>query len=235
VTDTRDGHHAKGMMSVPDAADSIPQMTSDAPVSPDRDAVPAPSADELLGEVAHELTVLIRSDLELAAAQRAPEVREVVGDVAATGIAAAAALLAFAAVSWAAVLGLSHAMASWGAALVVAGVWALVTLILLRMGHVARLRGRLSPESQGQALASARAARDEAEQKLKVASGQLGRAVVREAAQHELGAVVAAEQRIADTVERDVEAILRDLVGALSMPEKAGSFLDRIKGLGGGF
>ena len=209
-------------------------MTSDAPGTPDRDAAPVRSADELLGEVARELTILIRSDLELAAAQRSPEVREVVGDVAATGIAAAAALLAFAALSSAAVLGLSHAMASWGAALVVAGVWALVTLILLRMGNLARLRGRLSPESQGQALASARAARDEAEQKIKVASGQLGRAVVREATQHEMATIVQAEQRIADTVERDVEAILRDLVGALSVPEKAGSFLGRIKGLGGG-
>ena len=223
-------------MSVPDAADSIPQMTSDAPVSPDRDVAPAPSADELLGEVAHELTVLIRSDLELAAAQRAPEVREVVGDVAATGIAAAAALLAFAAVSWAAVLGLSHAMASWGAALVVAGVWALVTLILLRMGHVARLRGRLSPESQGQATrlgaGCPRRRGAEASRSPRASSGARSSARLRE---HELGAVVAAEQRIADTVERDVEAILRDLVGALSMPEKAGSFLDRIKGLGGGF
>ena len=125
-------------------------------------------------------------------------------------------------------------MASWGAALVVAGAWALVTLILLRMGDVARLRGRLAPRARSR-RSPRRGSRDEAEQTIKVASGQLGRAVVRDAAEHEMGAVVAAEQRIADTVERDVESILRDLVGALSMPEKAGSFLGRIKGLGGGF
>ena len=48
-----------------------------------------------------------------------------------------------------------------------------------------------------------------------------------------MGAVVEAEQRIADTVERDVESILRDLVGALSVPEKAGGFLGRLTGRGG--
>jgi putative superfamily III holin-X len=203
-------------------------MTNDAP----DDAQDAGSANELLGEVAHHLTVLIRSDLELAAAQRAPEIREVVLDTAAAGAAAAAALLAFAAASWAAVLGLSHAMASWGAALVVAGAWALVTLILLRTGGVTRLRGRLSPGQQEQSLVAARRTRDEAEQAIKVAAGQLGRAVVRETAEHEMGAIVEAEQRIADTVERDVEAILRDLVTALSVPERAGSFLGRLKNRG---
>ena len=203
-------------------------MASDAsaPITPE------PSADELLAEVAHQLTILIRSDLELAAAERAPEIREVVVDTAAAGAAAAAALLAFAAVSWAAVLGLSHAMASWGAALVVAAVWALVALLLLRMGRVTRLRGRLAADGQSQTIAAARLARADAEQAIKVAAAQLGRAVVRETAEHEMGAVVEAEQRIADTVERDVEAILRDLVSALSMPDKAGSFLNRLTGRG---
>ncbi len=216
-------------MSVPAAAGLISRMASQPPDS----AASEPSADELLGEVAHQLTILIRSDLELAAAERAPEVREAVVDTAAAGAAAAAALLAFAAVSWAAVLGLSHVMASWGAALVVAGVWALVTLLLLRMGGVVRLRARLAPGGHEPAIAAARHARADAEKAIRDAAGRLGRAVVREAAQHEMGAVVEAEQRIADTVERDVESILRDLVGALSVPEKAGGFLGRLTGRGG--
>jgi hypothetical protein len=203
-------------------------MASDTP----KPITPEPSADELLAEVAHQLTVLIRSDLELAAAERAPEIREVVVDTATAGAAAAAGLLAFAAVSWAGVLGLSHVMASWGAALVVAAVWALVALLLVRMGRVTRLRGRLAAGGQSQTIAAARLARADAEQAIKVAAGQLGRAVVRETAEHEMGAVVEAEQRIADTVERDVEAILRDLVSALSMPDKAGSFLNRLTGRG---
>ena len=223
------GHHAKRMMSVPAAAGLISRMASQPPDS----AASEPSADELLGEVAHQLTILIRSDLELAAAERAPEVREAVVDTAAAGAAAAAALLAFAAVSWAAVLGLSHVMASWGAALVVAGVWALVTLLLLRMGGVVRLRARLAPGGHESAIAAARLARADAEKAIRDAAGRLGRAVVRDAAQHEMGAVVEAEQRIADTVERDVESILRDLVGALSVPEKAGGFLGRLTGRGG--
>jgi len=203
-------------------------MTSDSPEIDEPE--PVQSADELLGEVAHELTVLIRSDFELAATQRAPEFKQIAAEAAAAGAAVAAALLAFAAVSWAAVLGLSHVMASWGAALVVAGTWTLVTVVLLRIGHVARLRERLGPEGQEQAVAAATTTRAEAEQAMKVAAGRLARALMRDTAKHEIESIVAAEHRIADTVERDVEAILRDLVSVLAMPDKAGAFLGRLTG-----
>jgi hypothetical protein len=187
-----------------------------------------PSTDELLGEIAHQLTVLMRSDFQLAAAERAPEIRQGARDVSTAAVAAAAALLGFAAASWAAVLGLSHVMASWGAALVVAGVWALVTVLLLRSSGVMRLKARVAPEGQEQALAAARAARADAERAITAAAAKLGRALMRETAGHEMKSIVAAEQRIADTVERDIESILRDLVGALSVPDKAGSFFGRL-------
>jgi hypothetical protein len=197
----------------------------------DADAV-EPSVDELLGEIAHQLTVLMRSDFQLAAAERAPEIRQGARDMAAVAVAAATALLGFAAVSWAAVLGLSHVMASWGAALVVAGFWTVVTVLLLRSGGVMRLKARVGPERQEQALAAARAARSDAERAITAAAAKLGKALMRETAGYEMKTIVAAEQRIADTVERDVEAILRDLVGALSVPEKASGFFGRISGRG---
>ena len=192
------------------------------------------TSDEILGELAHELAILVRSDLELAAAQRAPELRQVTLDVAAAFAAAAAALLALAVASAAAILGLDHVMSAWGAALVVAGAWAVVTLVLLRLGHVDRLRKRFAEGSEGQAVAAATAARNEAEQAIKAAASRLARALVRETAAREMHQVVEAEQRIAETVERDVEAILRELVGALSVPEKAGTFLSRITRRGSG-
>jgi predicted RND superfamily exporter protein len=181
-----------------------------------------------MGEIAHELAVLVRSDLELTAAQRAPELRQLTVDVAAACVAGAAGFLALAAATAAAILGLAQAMSAWGAALVVAGTWVVVTVVMLRLGHVDRLRARFAEGSEEPAIAAARAEHSDAEQAIKAASSRLARAIVRETAEREVKSVVAAEQRIAETVERDVESILRELVSALSVPEKAGGFLGRI-------
>jgi putative superfamily III holin-X len=191
------------------------------------------TSDELLGELAHQFAVLIRCDLELTAAERAPELRQFAVDVGAVAAAASAALLAFATLSAAAVLGLAHAVSAWVAALIVGGAWCLVTVLMLRLGHVDRLRKRLASGGHEDAVAAARVARKEAEDAIKVAAARLAHVMVRQTAAHEVEAVVAAEKRIADHVERDVEAILRELVGALSIPEKAGGFMGRLKGRGG--
>lgn len=191
------------------------------------------TSDELLGELAHQFAVLVRCDLELTAAERAPELRQVAVEIGAVAAAAATALLAFVAFSSAAVLGLTHVVPAWGAALIVAGAWSLATLLLLRLGQFDRLRKRLAAGSQEQTIAAARLARKEAEEAIKVAAAKLARVMVRETAAHEVEAVVAAEKRIADNVERDVESILKELVEALSIPDKAGGFIDRLRGLRG--
>jgi hypothetical protein len=191
------------------------------------------TTDELLGELAHQFAVLVRCDLELTAAERAPELRQIGMEVGAVAAAGAAALLAFGTMSAAAVLGLAHAVSAWAAALFVGLGWCLVALLLLRLGGIARLRQRLAEGKQEQAIAAARQARKEAEDAIKVAAGKLAHAMVRQTAAHEVDAVVAAEKRLAEHVERDVEQILRELVTALSIPDKAGSFLGRIKGRGG--
>jgi hypothetical protein len=67
----------------------------------------------LTAELVHEVSVLVRKDLELAAVQRAPELRELGMDVAAALVAAAALFLTLGALSWAAYQGLATAFEPW--------------------------------------------------------------------------------------------------------------------------
>ena len=65
--------------------------------------------DALVGDLAHHLSVLVRKDLELAAVQRAPEIRQLAIEVAAALAAAVALFLTLGALSWAAFQGLDVA------------------------------------------------------------------------------------------------------------------------------
>jgi len=187
--------------------------------------------EELLGELAHELSLLVRSDLELAAAQRGPELREVATELAAVSAAAAASLLALAALSWAAIQGLTLAFPSWLAALLVALGWVAVAALLLRIDHPRRLQRRLQAETQEQAIAAAREHRIEAEQAMRTTARNLGRAVAREIGERELRAIAAVEDRLVHAAERDVEAVLKELVNLVRSPGRAGkSLFERIVG-----
>ena len=64
------------------------------------------TAEELLGELAHELSLLVRSELEVAAAERGPSLHRIAIELAASLGAAVAMLLALGAASLAAVEGL---------------------------------------------------------------------------------------------------------------------------------
>src|SRR6478672_13495116 len=101
------------------------------------------TSNELLGELARELSVLLRSDLEVGAAEHGPQLRHVAIEIAAALAAAVALLLALATASSAAVQGLSLAMPTWGAGLIVAAVWAAVAALLLSLDHPRRLLVRL--------------------------------------------------------------------------------------------
>jgi putative superfamily III holin-X len=189
------------------------------------------SSDELLGRVAHELSLLVRADLELAAAERAPQVRRISIEVATALAAAVALVLALAAASLAAIQGLATALPSWAASLIVAGAWALVGVLLLRHDHPRRLVQRLSAESTGRAIESARAARGEAERAVKDTAEKLAEAVAREAAERELKKGFEAAEHLAGEAEDEAEDLLKELVVALLTSGKAGiSFLERIMG-----
>ena len=93
------------------------------------------TAEELLGELAHELSLLVRSELEVAAAERGPWLHRIAIELAASLGAAVAMLLALSAASFAAVEGLRLVLPGWLAALAVAVAWAGITALLLRVDH----------------------------------------------------------------------------------------------------
>jgi hypothetical protein len=174
-------------------------------------AVGAETSDELLGELAHELSVLVRSDLELAVARRGPEIRRLAEELAATLAAGTAMLLALAALSWAAVLGFASQVPSWSSALVVAAAWLTVAGLLLRSERPRRLARRLYGQGRLDATASALVDRRDAEAQLRTTARLLMRTRARAAVGREVGAA-----------EHDGELLLRDVLTALAAPGRVG-------------
>ena len=113
------------------------------------------TAEELLGELAHELSLLVRSELEVAAAERGPWLHRIAIELAASLGAAGAMLLALGAASLAAVEGLRPVLPGWLAALVVAVGWLGITALLLRVDHPRRLWRRLRQQTYEQTMATA--------------------------------------------------------------------------------
>jgi hypothetical protein len=189
------------------------------------------SSDELLGELARDLSLLVRREMEVAAAQNAPQLRQLAIELAVATAAGAALLFALAGLSWAAVQGLSLAVPSWSASLIVAGAWAVVAALLVRLDHPRRLARRLTKEASEQSLEAAERKRDEAEEAVKATAERLGEAVARETVERELEAGFSAAEHLAAVSEDDVEDLLKELVVALLAPGRAGlSLLERIVG-----
>jgi membrane protein implicated in regulation of membrane protease activity len=208
------------------------------PAQPDQAPAVEPAAeerrktsDELLGELAHELSVLVRCEVELTAVRNGPQLRQVAVELAAALAAGAALLLACAALSAAAILALSPVLPSWGAALVVALVWAVIAALLLRHDHPRRLARRFTSEENERALETAERERDQAERAVKDTAQRLGEAVAREAVERELRAGASAAEHLAVVAEQEAEDLLKELIVALLAPGRAGiSILERIVG-----
>jgi hypothetical protein len=191
----------------------------------------AQTSDELLGVLAHQFSLLVRSDLELAAAHHGPALRRVGVEVAAGLAAAAALLLALAALSWSAIQGLALAMPSWAASLLVAAAWGAAAGLLLRLDHPRRLLRRLTDEGVGAAVESAERHRNDAQRAVTVTAERLGEAVAREAAERELKAGLTAAEHLAETAEHEAEDLVKQLIVALLTPGRVGvSLLERIAG-----
>ena len=188
-------------------------------------------SDELLADLAHDVAVLLRRDLELGAVQHAAQLRQTAAELVVAMAAAAALLLGLAAASWAAVLGLASALPSWAAALIVAGAWILAGLLLLRHDHPRRLVRRLEHAASGQTLASAQARLADARRAVAETAERLGEAAAREAEERELRAGITAAERLGVNAEQDAEDVLREVVTLLMVPGKAGiSLLERLAG-----
>ena len=187
------------------------------------------TAEELLGELAHELSLLVRSELEVAAAERGPSLHRIAIELAASLGAAVAMLLALGAASLAAVEGLRLVLPGWLAALAVALAWAGVTALLLRVDHPRRLWRRLRQQTYEQTMATAYEDRRGAEADVRTTAERLSHAIATEMREREARAILAGEKRVISTGERDAEVVLKELMSILAVPGRAGvNLLERL-------
>ena len=187
------------------------------------------TAEELLGELAHQLSLLLRSELEVAAAEREPWLHRIAIELAASLGAAVAMLLTLGAASLAAVEGLRLVLPGWLAALVVAVAWGGITALLLRVDHPRRLWRRLRAQTHEQAMATAYADRGTAEADVRATAERLSHAISAEMRGREARAIIAGEERLISTGERDAEVVLKELMSILAAPGRAGvNLLERL-------
>jgi Putative Actinobacterial Holin-X, holin superfamily III len=187
------------------------------------------TAEELLGELAHQLSLLLRSELEVAAAEREPWLHRIAIELAASLGAAVAMLLTLGAASLAAVEGLRLVLPGWLAALVVAVAWGAITALLLRVDHPRRLWRRMRTQTHEQAMATAYADRSTAEADVRATAERLSHAISAEMREREARAIIAGEKRLISTGERDAEVVLKELMSILAAPGRAGvNLLERL-------
>jgi hypothetical protein len=187
---------------------------------PGRAAGVRPASDELIGELAHELSLLIRSDVELSALERGPLLRSVAVELGVALLAGLVLLLSLAAIGWAAILGLANVVPRGIAALLVAAGWAVVAALLLRIGPPRRLWRRLTRETHEERVLAARHRRTVSERAVRDTAAHLGRAIMHEARERELHAAASAAERAGAAAQR-----------ALDVPARAGrSVLEKFRG-----
>jgi hypothetical protein len=171
----------------------------------------------------------LRSELEVAAAEREPWLHRIAIELAASLGAAVAMLLTLGAASLAAVEGLRLVLPGWLAALVVAVVWGGITALLLRVDHPRRLWRRLRTQTHEQAMATAYADRSTAEADVRATAERLSHAISAEMREREARAIIAGEKRLISTGERDAEVVLKELMSILAAPGRAGvNLLERL-------
>lgn len=190
---------------------------------------PEATADELFGQLAHELSLLVRSELEVAVADRRPWLQHISVELAATAAAAMTLLLTLMVASWAAVAGLRLLLPDAVAAVAVAALWGVATALLLRVDHPRRLWKRFTQPTHEDAMAAARADRARSEEDVRAVAERLGRAISAELRAREARALIAGERRLVAAGERDAEVVLKELMSILTAPGRAGvNLLERL-------
>jgi|SRR5580765_640915 len=185
--------------------------------------------DALVADLVHQMSLLVRKDLELAAVQRAPEIRQLAIEVAAALAAAVALFLTLGALSWAAFQGLAVAFEPWTAALIVAAVWMGISLLAISIDHPRRLLRRLKQGSHEDALSDALAERELAEQAARTSAKELRLELRREAHERERQILSEAGHRVVHAAERDLETLLKEILGVLGAPGRVGiNLLERL-------
>jgi len=191
-------------------------------------------AAELVGQLARELSALVRRDIEVAGAERLPTLRRALLDASAVAIVAAAGFFAFAALTFAAGRAAAYVLPGWVAALLVAAAWTIiglaVAIVLVRpraqpteRDELFGLLQMLSRDHRLDELQSSREhARDEAEQQMRQTSSALVKTLLDEAAEHQLKALPQLARREAERAEADAADVIADAVSVLIAPARAG-------------
>jgi hypothetical protein len=189
----------------------------------------------LLGQLAHETSVLVRSEVELAAAERLPALHRIGTETAAALAAAVASVFACTCVSWAAVRGAELFLTGWAAPLVVAGGWLLIAASLLAIRHPRRHPHLAFCADPTEIARSARRTRATAEQAVRETAERLVEAAARRAAARELKIAAEAVEHAVGSAEADARYLLKELAAAMSAGGRAGvGVLERVVGRKGG-
>jgi hypothetical protein len=193
-----------------------------------------PTSARLAGQLGDELAQLLRCDAELAMAERMPEIRRTAGEAAVLGGGIVALLFALAGGTWAAGLAIASVTRGWAAALIVAGVWVVVALVLLRQERPRRLFSRLSDQNQADVISSARAERRRAEETLRATAARLAEALLHDAEVRGMHAAASAARHGVDEAEQEAARLIAQIADALRDSGRAGGrgFLDWLKGGG---
>lgn len=178
--------------------------------------------DDLAGDLVDTLAVLIRRDLELAAARRGPEVRAAARDFAAAAISIAGLFLALAVVTFAIEQALTLVVRPWLAAAIVAAAWVCVAGLLLGFDLPWRIRRRLDALGRDETIAAALDGRAAAEADARDAAGRFARALASEVVQYERDELAHGAEQLRDTVEHETDVFLRELVSTLLAPGRRG-------------
>jgi Putative Actinobacterial Holin-X, holin superfamily III len=179
------------------------------------------SVTELFEQLGRELGVLALSEAQLEASRNAPEVRRGVAAVAGAAIAAIALLTAFVFVNVAVVSGLSAAVPTWLAALLLAAAWMAVggSLLLVFVARARRWRlWSVFARSSTEAVAGLEQGRDDAVGAVRATLQLLGPAIAVELASAAVpaagdlaGGVVDMGDNLLDASDEIVEAIAAEV------------------------
>jgi len=166
--------------------------------------------------------VLVRWELELSAARRAPQVRAASRDLAAAVVSAAGLFLALAVVTFAIEQGLTLVVRPWLAATLVAAGWVCIAGLLLGFDLPWRLKRRLETLDSKETLEAALAGRAQAEDAAREAAARFARSLADEVVKHERAQIAGGARQLGETAAHDADVALRDLLSALLAPGRAG-------------
>jgi Putative Actinobacterial Holin-X, holin superfamily III len=178
------------------------------------DGADGPSIAELAERLARDSGRLAAYETALAASQHVPQLRRVAVGVATAGAIVLAFLTAFALVNWAAVDGLSAVMATWIAALVLAGAWAVVGVALAAILRARLRRGstgvwiRILGDGREDAIAEVQASRDIAERDVRTSLDRFGDAVAAASAAQLADAVIPFADSMGDELLEEAGEVL---------------------------